>query len=107
MAEDLAVDFRASSTPPLLHNVALHDQIRRATTPVMSNFAEGFDRYSRAEFRHFLAVARASAAKVRAQLHPAHGIECLGSPTHAAMEARGLEVSRTLAALRHKTGTEE
>jgi four helix bundle protein len=107
-AEDLAVVvYRASSTLPFSHDFALRDQVRRAAISVMSNIAEGFDRYSRAEFRHFLSVSRSSAAEVRAQLHLAHRLEYLDSATAAELEARCLEISRMLAALRRKTGPEE
>ena len=36
--------------------VALRDQVERASISVMSNLAEGFDRYRPAEFIHFLGL---------------------------------------------------
>jgi len=41
----------------------------------MSNIAEGFERYSRPEFRQFLSVARGSVAEVRSQLHLARSLK--------------------------------
>ena len=49
----------------------LKDQIRRAAVSIMSNIAEGCDRSGTAEFAHFLAIAKGSAAEVRCQLYVA------------------------------------
>jgi len=44
-------------------------QIRKASISVMSNIAEGFDRYSTKEFMYFLSIARGSVAEIRSQIH--------------------------------------
>ena len=47
---------------------ALTSQIRRAAVSIMSNIAEGFDRYSTKEFINFLIISRASISEVQSDL---------------------------------------
>jgi four helix bundle protein len=63
--------YGVSGKAPFARDFALRDQIRRASVSVMSNIAEGFDRSGTAEFVHFLATAKGSAAEVRCQLYVA------------------------------------
>lgn len=49
----------------------LRDQIQRAAVSVMSNIAEGFERYSDKELIQFLNISRASAGEVRSHLYVA------------------------------------
>lgn len=49
----------------------LRDQIRRAAVSVMSNIAEGLERWGSGEFLQFLSMAKGSTGEVRAQLHVA------------------------------------
>lgn len=50
-------------------------QIQRAAVSVMSNIAEGFERYRRAEFHQFPSVAKGSRAELRSQLYVARDLE--------------------------------
>ena len=43
--------YRVSGRGDFVRDFALRDQIRRAAISVMSNVAEGFERYSRQEFK--------------------------------------------------------
>ena len=47
---------------------SLRDQIRRAAISIMSNIAEGFERFGDIEFGHFLSIAKGSAGEVKCQL---------------------------------------
>lgn len=53
---------------PDIERYAMADQIRRAVTSIALNVAEGYSRQSDNELRHFLSIARGSAAEVEAQL---------------------------------------
>jgi four helix bundle protein len=78
----------------------LRNQIRRAAVSVMSNIAEGFDRYSRAEFRQFLSIARGSAAEVRSQLHLALALGYVTQIEFEELNALCWRITRMAASLR-------
>jgi len=92
--------YSASADGKFARDPALRDQVRRAAVSIMSNIAEGFERYSRTEFRHFLSIARGSAAEVRCQLHLAHRLGYISEPAYSTLNTSCLEISRMLAKLR-------
>jgi len=51
----------------------LRDQLKRATTSMMGNVAEGFSRRSDKEFAQFLFIAKASAAEAQSHLYAVLG----------------------------------
>lgn len=51
------------------------DQIQRASVSIMNNTAEGFERRSDREFKHFLFVAKGSCGEVRSMLLLAKELE--------------------------------
>jgi four helix bundle protein len=63
--------YQVTNRPTFARDFGLKDQIRRAAVSVMSNIAEGYDRSGTAEFVHFLAIAKGSAAEVSSQLYVA------------------------------------
>lgn len=97
--------YRVTSHGPFARDFGLRDQIRRAAVSVMSNVAEGFGRHSRADMRHFLAIARGSAFELRSQLYLAHDLGYLTDSDHDHLHGLCTEVSRMLIALRNSLPT--
>jgi four helix bundle protein len=95
--------YRITEGERFRRDYTLRDQIRRAAVSVMSNIAEGFERYSRSEFRHFLAIARGSASEIRSQLHLAYRLAYISETEFKVLYRSCVEVSRMLAALRAKS----
>jgi len=91
--------YQATSDGRFYRDAGLRDQIRRAAVSVMSNIAEGFERYSRREFRHFVSIARGSASEVRSQVYLAHDLNYISDETAATLLTLCAEISRMLAAL--------
>lgn len=52
---------------PKQETYGLTSQIRRSAISLPSNIAEGFKRFSRKDFRHFLSIAMGSAAELETQ----------------------------------------
>lgn len=82
------------------HEFDTRDQIQRASTSVMSNIAEGFERGSRAEFARFLATSKASCGEVRSLLYAALDDELIDQQTFGRLYAQTDEVSRIVGGLR-------
>ena len=92
--------YKITRTAQFSKDWALVDQIRRATTSIMSNIAEGFERGSRSEFHQFLVVAKGSCGEVRSQVHVALDAEYLGQPEFKRLHDMATEVSRIIGGLK-------
>ena len=66
---------------PLVSDWALRDQLRRSSTSILSNIAEGFERDGNREFAQFLSIAKGSVGEVRAQLYLAKDAAYIDSLT--------------------------
>ena len=60
---------------PKIETFGLAAQMRRAAVSIPSNVAEGFARFSRREFKHFLRIARGSLAELETQAILAKDLE--------------------------------
>jgi four helix bundle protein len=92
--------YKVTRTTRFSKDWALVDQIRRATTSVMSNIAEGFERGSRAEFHQFLVVAKGSCGEVRSQLYIALDADYVGQAESKRLHDMATEVSKIIGGLK-------
>lgn len=83
-------------TPLFARDFALRDQIRRASVPIMSNIAEGFERDSNPEFFRFLSYAKGSAGEVRNLLYVALDEGCLEKEHSQELFASCISISRQI-----------
>lgn len=108
--EDLLVWQRSRELTRQIYEVSRHGefardfglsgQIQRASVSIMSNIAEGFERASQREFIQFLAIAKASAAEVRAQLYVALDVRHITQAEFDQLMPLAQEVGLMIGALR-------
>ena len=77
-----AVIYDLTSTGRFARDPGFSDQMRRSAISISSNIAEGFERHSRADFRRFLAFAKASCAELRSQIHVAVRLKYISTEIH-------------------------
>ena len=75
------------------------DQIQRASVSIINNIAEGFERMSNNEFRHFLYVAKGSCGEVRSMLILAKKLNKLPEEKADELKKISLEISKMLSGL--------
>lgn len=99
-AMDLAKGVHAACREGgLRRDEVLRTQIWRSAVSVPSNIAEGFERFSRAEFTRFLLISRASCGELRCQLTLARNVDLLPASTADRLLDQAASVARQLSAL--------
>ena len=78
----------------------LRNQIQRAAVSIMSNIAEGFERYNPNEFHQFLSIAKASCAEVCSQLYVALDVDYLDNDQFMSLLDLAKETGRVIGGLR-------
>ena len=111
-AHRLTLDvYRATREFPREELYGLTSQIRRASSSIGANIAEGAGKNSRAEFARFLQIALGSASELEYHLRLAHDLGYLTGDSHELFSAQVIETKRMLTGFiqylhRPKTGTE-
>jgi len=75
------------------------DQILRASVSIMNNIAEGFERKSNNEFKHFLFISKGSCGEVRSMLILASDLKFINEDTCKQLVLEAEEISKILSGL--------
>ncbi len=78
---------------------SFRDQIQRASVSIMNNIAEGFERQTNNEFKHFLFIAKGSCGEVRSMLSLALELNKITKDDFDKMYLLATEISKMLSAL--------
>src|SRR5687767_109832 len=92
--------YEITNSGDFAKDYGLRDQIRRASVSIMSNIAEGFERFNRKEFHYFLNVAKSSCGEVRSQLYVSHDVKYISQEKFAELKNYCEELSKILGKLR-------
>lgn len=80
----------------LSKDFGLRAQLRRASVSVPTNIAEGFERYSRKEYLHFLRIAKGSAGEDRSLLRVALEVGYLNLSKYEEFYSYAMDLSRMI-----------
>ena len=75
---------------------SFRDQIQRAAVSIMNNIAEGFERGTNAEFRHFLFIAKGSSGEVRSMLYLALSFHYVNQEKFNILSNMSSEISKII-----------
>ncbi len=75
------------------------DQIQRAAVSIMNNIAEGFERRTNNEFKHFLYIAKGSCGEIRSMLILALELDKISKQDYEYLYSLSSETSMILSGL--------
>jgi four helix bundle protein len=78
---------------------AFKDQICRASVSIMNNIAEGFERKSDSEFKHFLFIAKGSCGEVRSMIYLASELKYICEDDYIYLMKLSIEISKIISGL--------
>jgi four helix bundle protein len=88
--------YHVTKQGPFSKDFGLRNQIRNASSSVMSNIAEGFERSGAGEFGQFLSIAKGSVGEVKSQLYIAVDQEYLDKKTFEKLFSAATEISKMI-----------
>jgi len=98
--------YRATASFPREEAYGLTSQIRRASSSIGANLAEGCGRSGDTEFARFCSTARGSASELEYHLLLAKDLQFLPASLHEKLAADAVEIKRMLTALIQKLTAE-
>jgi four helix bundle protein len=98
--------YKATVGFPKEEMYGLTSQIRRSSTSIPANIAEGCGRDGRAEFSRFLNIAMGSASELEYHLLLANDLNILGEQAYLPLEREVIEVKCMLTGLIQKLKTD-
>lgn len=88
--------YRVTSSFPRAETYGLTSQIRRASSSICANLAEGCGRGGDAELARFCGIARGSASELEYHLLLARDLHLLPAPDHDKLAEETTEIKRML-----------
>ena len=102
-AHELVLEaYRATNRMTERRYPGLSAQLRRATSSIPTNIAEGCGHSTQREFARFLQIALASANELQYHLQLTHDLELMPGTEFAKLDARTEQVKQMLSALLKK-----
>jgi four helix bundle protein len=99
-AHALAIDvYRATAALPAEERYGLQSQLRRASSSIPANLAEGCGRGTDTELRRFIRISLGSATELEYHLILSQDLGLLSKATSEALEHRSRQVQASLARL--------
>jgi len=106
-AHELTLDiYSATKAFPADEAYGLRSQMRRASSSIGINIAEGCGHTSQTELRRFLRMAQGSASELEYEILLARDLKLLPEPVHGRLSSQVVEIKRMTTALIRKLKTE-
>jgi len=101
--EDIIVWQKSKSLAIIIYKLfedckdfGFRDQIQRASVSIMNNIAEGFERKTNNEFKHFMYIAKGSCGELRSMLYLAKETGKIYETDFVELYNSSMEVSKML-----------
>lgn len=79
-----------------IKDYGFRDQLQRASVSTMNNVAEGFERRSNKELKHFLYISKGSCGEVRSMIWLAEGLKYIDKVKAEKLTSDAMEISKIL-----------